>query len=120
MKFEELKAKYPEFLTDVRCGASCGEGWVSVLDRMFADFRQIGGKIVIAQVKEKFGGLRVYVDVEESNKEAVWARISQAEEECWKTCEDCGQPGEQRGGGWIRTLCESCEQVRQCRSRSRS
>lgn len=24
------------------------------------------------------------------------------------TCESCGQPGTQRSGGWIKTLCDSC------------
>ena len=24
----------------------------------------------------------------------------------YDTCEDCGHPGTQRDGGWIRTLCD--------------
>jgi hypothetical protein len=28
------------------------------------------------------------------------------------TCEDCGIPGKVRGGGWIRTLCDTCAESR--------
>ena len=32
--------------------------------------------------------------------------IDDAEDLSCKTCEDCGQPGKSRQGGWIKTLCD--------------
>jgi hypothetical protein len=28
------------------------------------------------------------------------------------TCESCGNPGKSKGGGWVRTICEPCEDQR--------
>jgi hypothetical protein len=56
------------------------------------------------QIKEKFGGLRFYID---GYSEEAWAVIEIAEGECSKLCELCGGPGEIRTDlGWIVTLCE--------------
>jgi hypothetical protein len=57
------------------------------------------------QVKEKFGGLRFYVS---GGDEYVRGLITMAESFSFRTCEDCGIPGTQRTGGWIRTLCDGC------------
>jgi hypothetical protein len=29
------------------------------------------------------------------------------------TCEECGNTGERRGGGWIHTYCTPCEEARE-------
>lgn len=58
---------------------------------------------VIVQVKEKFGTLRFYVDGGTSEMRNY---IEFAEAMSGRTCEVCGSPGERRGGGWIRTLCD--------------
>lgn len=56
-----------------------------------------------AQIKEKFGGLRFYIDGHSDEAAAV---IGIAEAECWKTCEACGAPGRRRDEfEWITTLC---------------
>ena len=57
------------------------------------------------QVKEKFGSLRFYVDgiVRPDHR----AAIAFAESLSVRTCEVCGARGKQRGGGWIRTLCNT-------------
>jgi len=57
----------------------------------------------IVQVKEKFGGLRFYVD---GGSQEVENYITFAEAMASQTCEVCGSPGERRSGGWIRTLCD--------------
>ena len=56
-----------------------------------------------AQVKEKFGGLRFYVD---GGDDWVYGAISMAESMSYRTCEVCGAPGVTRGEGWIRTTCD--------------
>lgn len=58
-----------------------------------------------AQVKEKFGGLRFYMT---HYTDEMSALIREAEQKAEQTCEVCGVVGESRGGGWIKTLCDSC------------
>lgn len=57
------------------------------------------------QVKEKFGGLRIYFS---GGDDYVEGLVSMAEAISYKTCETCGQKGEPNKGGWITTLCENC------------
>ena len=38
--------------------------------------------------------------------------IDIAEVKSYATCEICGNPGEVRSGGWIKTLCDPCEEKR--------
>jgi len=58
-----------------------------------------------AQVKEKFGGLRYYMTC---GSDQIYDLISEAEALSYKTCEECGNPGEERDTGWIKTLCTEC------------
>ena len=62
---------------------------------------------VAAQVKEKFGGLRFYVD---GGTPKHHAYISFAEVMSHRICEDCGATKDvsQTTGGWVRTLCRAC------------
>ena len=65
------------------------------------------------QVKEKFGGLRFYLD--SSATEKLHDAIRLAEDESYKTCELCGEPGEPRREGWIKTLCDKHDEERKQR-----
>jgi len=58
------------------------------------------------QVKQKFGGLRFYVN---GGDDFVDGMITFAESMSLKICEHCGNPGRSCGGGWIYTFCEPCE-----------
>ena len=77
------------------------EPFASMTDEEFDEIHQP----VAAQVKEKFGGLRFYVDNADDYTTGV---IALAESMSYKTCETCGAPGKQTGRGWIRTLCDEC------------
>ena len=57
------------------------------------------------QVKEKFGGLRVYFS---GGDEYVEGLVSMAESFSYKICEVCGDRGSPNEGGWISTLCDKC------------
>ena len=57
------------------------------------------------QVKEKYGGLRVYYS---GGDDYVRGVVSMAEEYSYKVCEKCGNAGKVNKGGWITTLCENC------------
>lgn len=58
---------------------------------------------IAVQVKEKFGGLRFYVDGNLSTEQ--YGAIRFAEALSMHTCEICGDRGTQRFGGWTKTLC---------------
>ena len=73
----------------------------SMTDEEFDELHQP----VAAQVKEKFGGLRFYVDNCDEYTSGV---INLAESLSYRTCEQCGNKGMIRKGGWIKTLCDSC------------
>ena len=120
MTRDELKAKYPELLKGV--DLAIGDGWVKTLDYAFgsmnrwATYGEDGKKVtnldfvVIQQIKEKFGGLRLYVSFKEGATQnciaAVRGAANMAEYICEHLCEVCGNEGKLRGGGWVRTLCD--------------
>ena len=62
--------------------------------------------IQIQQIKEKFGGLRFYYD---GGDDRISGMETMAEIWAGQTCETCGNKGERRSGGWIRTLCNEHE-----------
>ena len=58
---------------------------------------------VAVQVKEKFGGLRFYV---QAATDAHYKYITFAESMSYRTCEECGAPGKTYTDGWHRTMCD--------------
>ena len=63
-------------------------------------------RVVVDQVKEKFGGLRFYYH---GGDDVVDGMVRMAESWAAQTCEKCGNPGTTRHGGWVRTLCDEHE-----------
>jgi hypothetical protein len=59
--------------------------------------------IDIQQIKEKFGGLRFYY---QGGNDEISGMVRMSELWAGRTCETCGNKGERRNGGWIRTLCD--------------
>jgi len=77
------------------------------------DFRVVPESIpqvTLDQVKEKFGTLRFYYT---GGDEYISGMVTMAEAMSGCTCEGCGNPGERHGGGWVRTLCTTCEEQRE-------
>jgi len=58
---------------------------------------------VAVQVKEKFGGLRFYV---QAATDKHYNFISFAESMSYRTCESCGADGKTYTDGWHTTLCD--------------
>jgi len=58
---------------------------------------------VAVQVKEKFGGLRFYV---QAATDKHYNFISFAESMSYRTCEVCGAAGKRYTSGWHTTLCD--------------
>ena len=86
-------------------GFTHGDGWFGILRGLCEDLEPLvvkfeqtsGSQFEVLQVKEKIGGLN-------DANDAIRQRIEAAEQESFHTCEVCGQPGETREGGWIKTL----------------
>ena len=81
-----------------------GDGWKPLIDPLIEQANREGAKI--AQIKEKFGGLRFYV----SNASAkLNSMIDMAERQSFHICERCGKEGKLRTDrSWLKTLCEEC------------
>jgi hypothetical protein len=97
-------------------GFECGDGWFFLLRDLITDLKTILGStpFTVAQVKEKFGGLRFYTGgVPSAIYEQVEERIDAAEALSLRTCEVCGRDGKTYNDGWSRTLCPECEAERE-------
>ncbi len=87
-----------------------GDGWEPIIRRLSEKLEPAIAALPeeqreacrAAQVKEKFGLLRYYLD---GCTPEMWDWIREAEDESARTCEDCGAPGKRNGRGWIRTTC---------------
>lgn len=81
-----------------------GEGWYPLIKSLIEDLIDLGWNKQVCQVKEKFGGLRWYIN---GGSEEMYDRITEAERKSYTICEVTGKPGEIRSDlGWYRTLCD--------------
>jgi hypothetical protein len=75
-------------------GLECGAGWKDIIDRTHDKLKYIDPDYTIAQIKEKFGGLRYYYNqsVEYGSLASVIMDdiVRAAEHEASRTCELCG------------------------------
>jgi hypothetical protein len=92
-------------------GFECGDGWYNLLDNLFREMKRSkpSPRLIINQVKEKYGTLRVYGY--DFNKR-IEKLIDQAEDLSAITCERCGAYGKLYTEGWCVTLCPKCKKDR--------
>lgn len=84
-------------------GFQCGDGWYQILDTLATQIEATCEDVVVTQIKEKFGALRVYTT---GVSDKVDALIREAEQKSTETCERCGAPGKIRDDtGWLYTAC---------------
>jgi hypothetical protein len=121
---EKLYEKYPSLfaqkdlspkLTAMCWGLCVGDGWYDLIDKLcfnitaYTEMKQRKGitlDIQVTQVKEKYGGLRFYLN---HGDEYIYGLTSMAEAISYDICTECGNKSsseEQRG--WIYTLCKPC------------
>lgn len=93
--------RYPRALRNMECGAECGAGWRAIVEPLLELCE--ASDVEVVQIKEKFGGLRFYVN---AGDDAVHRAIAEAESKSFEVCEECGKPGKRGGGYWISTLCD--------------
>jgi hypothetical protein len=113
----EITDKYPKTFARLRY-FECSGGWKDLI----AEIAEVSERhnntqqnsdyhITAAQVKEKFGGLRFYIDSGEVCPEEVYLEISnviaEVEGRSYKTCEVCGEPAiKRKERSWVKTLCD--------------
>ena len=122
---QQLIEKYPKLFGDygkspmescMAFGCDCGDGWYEILARLCASLEKYEDDVVFAQIKEKFGGLRVYFNgAPKEIFDDVCKIIDDAEEESYKVCEGCGKEGKLYDRGWWRVHCQACEEKYQAR-----
>lgn len=97
-------------------GCECDDGWFQIIH----DFceKAKGSGILFVQIKEKFGGLRLYYDFVNDkglnyslSADDLMKLSDKAEEESYHICEICGKDAVlcQRGY-WLKTLCSDCRE----------
>jgi hypothetical protein len=92
-------------------GFAHGNGWFNIVWKLCEDLEPLvaeaekatGRPFKVLQVKQKLGGLRVYVN---HSTTVIRNRIEAAQLESLRTCEVCGQPGSRREGDWIPAVCD--------------
>jgi len=94
------------------CGVECGDGWFWLIDNLcnciqnYINNNSVD-QVEAVQVKEKFGGLRFYINYSD---DIVFGMIRLAENISYNICEECGSfEGKMAYAGyWIKTLCPKC------------
>ena len=90
------------------------EEWIKKCEKLIKESqKKIIPQLEASQVKQKYGSLRFYLDGYPAQSEIdakVTAYINFAETMSCCTCEVCGIPAKQKTSGWIKTICESCEE----------
>ena len=119
---KKMEEQFPKMFAEQYGGFAVGAGWWPILEALCANIQQhldwknreveVVPQVVVEQVKEKFGGLRFYY---EGGDEQIYGMVRMAEVWAGMACEDCGEPGKRRGGGWVRTLCDKHEAERNAR-----
>ena len=90
-------------------GIECGVGWLDLIDELCTTLDELyPEQVIAAQVKEKFGTLRFYIDYKGKSWGDVHKLISEYENKSEFICERCGEEGKLRSGSWLRCLCETC------------
>lgn len=88
---------------------SVSDGWLQMIHDCIAELIAAGWDKQTTQIKEKFGGLRFYINC---GNEEVHDIIWKYEDLSYKTCEVCGETGELRkdcgwhGSLWYKTMCD--------------
>jgi hypothetical protein len=98
-------------IIDVPFCFECGDGWADLLYEAAVRLNEhiqtlpeeVREDIVVLQVKEKFGTLRLYVSYYTEKIEEI---IKEAEDKSKTTCETCGKAGMLRGSVWFYTACD--------------
>ena len=111
---EYLKQEFPLTCSDIYCGVYVNAGWNKIVLKAIETLewlcKETGYRCSVAQIKEKFGGLRLYVDCEDPHNDYFWTTVhaitNQAENTSLHICEICGKYAHlDKSNYWLVTLC---------------
>lgn len=114
---ESLVKAFPQLFADcngdpaktcMAFGCSCGDGWYNLIYDACYRMMESGlqPETTFLQIKEKFGGLRLYMA---GATPEIAAIAETAEEESYKICDNCGSHEDVTSeGNWVATLCKKC------------
>lgn len=111
--FIKLQKKYPKLLRGSLLDYGCYEGWYDLINVMLQELKKSkpNKDFYITTIKEKYGFLNAYTTGCDVAQEWI---IRTTENMSIYICEYCGNKGKIRDTtGWIKTRCDSCEQIRQ-------
>lgn len=118
--FAEIIKRYPAVKDCPEIFLNCiswtvGNGWTPIVNKLLERLIELDPGVQIIQIKEKFGGLRVYCDnVADDREVRVAVLVSGFEALADRTCEHCGSTNdvERRGPTWLKTYCKNCHAKR--------
>lgn len=101
------------FNPDFPMSLDIGPGWIYIISDLNEQISYIDPHYKIAQIKQKFGTLRYYIDLSFDKdhyvpSDIVRILIANAENLSSHTCEQCGELGRLTSTYWRKTLCDSC------------
>lgn len=113
---KHMEEKYPKMFAQPYGGFAVGAGWYPILEALCSNIQHyldwinknhekhpVVPQVTIAQIKEKFGGLRFYYD---GGDDKIQGMVRMAEAWADAVCEDCGAPATKKTTGWIRNVCD--------------
>jgi len=102
---KHMEQRFPKMFETPYGGFCCGEGWWPILEKLCSNIQshidwknkqsEIVPQVTVAQIKEKFGGLRFYYD---GGDDHINGMVRMAEAWADASCEECGSPGKRRDG----------------------
>lgn len=108
--FDSLKLQYPILFSQVD-GIYCGDGWINLIKQlchvidqeMISIPEEVHQEIYASQIKQKFGGLRWYMN---QSTPFINGAIRMAEQQSCFICEACGNTGKLvNKNGWFFVAC---------------
>lgn len=110
---DEIYKKFKEKYWFFDCSLDIGDGWIPLVEQCFDEILEIVGEkededayipFRTMQIKEKFGGLRIYLS---SYRPEIENIVDKYEMKSFEICEECGKKGDTKSvGGWFVTLCD--------------
>ncbi len=114
MTLQELIDKYPKIFdkTVMNIGWYAPESWIPMIDEVcqkiqdWCDTQPVEAQIMCQQMKEKFAGLRFYVNFA---TDEIYDIIRKCEKQSYELCQECGCTDNLgMTKGWMTILCKSC------------
>ena len=123
---KRMHERFPEMFKMPYGGFCIGEGWWPILESLCGQIQhhidwknkqsEVVPQVVVAQIKEKFGGLRFYYT---GGDEYIFGLVSMAESWAERSCEDCGNKATKQTTGWIKNLCDTHFEQREAARKER-